>query len=85
MKTIKLYTTAGCHLCEQAYAMVSYLIKTDAELADLNLQLIDIVDDEQLLETYGVRIPVLKQNNSNTELGWPFELKELEEWIKFNA
>jgi len=59
-----LYTTAGCHLCEHAEEILY------AE--QLSFQPIDIADDLQLIERYGVRIPVLSDSAGN-ELGWPFD------------
>lgn len=61
-----LYTTAGCHLCEQAEAVLRN------ELGGFNLQLVDIADSEELVARYGLRIPVLRVGGSDAELGWPF-------------
>ena len=57
-----LYGTDGCHLCHDAESLLKQ--------AGLTWQMIDIVEDESLLETYGTRIPVLKLNG--LELDWPF-------------
>lgn len=62
------YTTAGCHLCEQAQAL---LAATDAEWTT-----VDIAMDAQLMERYGVRIPVLRRSDG-VELGWPFDAASL--------
>lgn len=78
-QTIQLYTTAGCHLCEDAQAMLQYLIKNDPRFNSIKLNLVEIANDDQLVETYGVRIPVL--TNKQQELGWPFELEQLENWL----
>ena len=80
MRTVQLYTTAGCHLCEQAEAMFDYLVKNDAELDEkLSLLPVEIAGDDALIEQYGIRIPVIKE--SDREIGWPFELEELREWL----
>jgi hypothetical protein len=34
---------------------------------------IDIAEDDDLLEKYGVRIPVVKREDTDAELGWPFD------------
>jgi len=78
MKEIVLYTTLGCHLCDQAEAMLNHLI--DKQLVSgYRLSLIEISEDDSLLELYGIRIPVLAINND--ELGWPFDLTELQSWV----
>jgi len=38
----------------------------------LELAEIEISDSEQLIEKYGIRIPVVKVVSSGAELGWPF-------------
>ncbi|MDG4555067.1 MAG: glutaredoxin family protein [Candidatus Competibacter sp.] len=60
-----LYTTSGCHLCEQAEALV--------RRQTTGVGTVEIVDDEELLERYGVRIPVLRRLDTGNELDWPFD------------
>ena len=60
-----LYGTEFCHLCDEAKAI---LRETGIE-ADY----VDIADYDELLETYGIRIPVLKRTDNGAELGWPFD------------
>ncbi len=60
-----LYGTQACHLCEEAGAMLAGL---GIEAAHC-----DIIDDDGLVELYGVRIPVLKRLDTGAELGWPFD------------
>ncbi|OIR08740.1 hypothetical protein GALL_91240 [mine drainage metagenome] len=62
---IKLYGTAFCHLCEQAEAVLREI--------GIEADYIDIADDDELLEKYGIRIPVLKRADTGAELGWPFD------------
>jgi glutaredoxin-like protein DUF836 len=79
-KNIKFMTTLGCHLCEQAWAMLEYLLNTDPDIANrVSLIKVEISEDNTLLEKYGIRIPVLVSEKG--ELGWPFEFEELEEWL----
>lgn len=72
-----LYTTAGCHLCEQAAAMLEYL----QGRYSFELESVDIARDEALVDQYGIRIPVVKRRGgdqgSERELGWPFSVEEL--------
>jgi len=79
LKKIKLYTTLGCHLCDQAEAMVEYLV-TNGLTCEVHLSLVEISKDDRLLELYGVRIPVLA--NETSELAWPFEVDELRAWLR---
>ena len=60
-----LYTTSGCHLCEQAEARLRQ--------AGLAVSLVEIADDPALLERYGVRIPVLRRLDTGAERDWPFD------------
>jgi len=61
-----LYHTEGCHLCHEAQALLAQ--------AGIVHHLQDICDDEQLVERYGIRIPVLRRGDNGAELGWPFDL-----------
>ncbi|WP_292807964.1 glutaredoxin family protein [Methylotenera sp.] len=69
MHTLNLYTTSHCHLCEQAESILNS-IKKDY---DISWNSIEIADDEQLLETYGTKIPVIQIIATNIELKWPFD------------
>ncbi len=77
--TVKLYTTDGCHLCEQALAMLNY---HNEKIKGFSIQLVEISDSDSLIEKYGIKIPVLAINAN--ELAWPFDLQELEDWIGNN-
>jgi len=72
MIKLTLYTTAGCHLCEQA----EQLIKSISLQNKLVLTLVEIGDDESLVAQYGVHIPVVKFAD-DAELNWPFSLKDI--------
>lgn len=43
----------------------------------VEIEAIDIADDSFLFELYGVRIPVVKSEESGEELGWPFDREQL--------
>jgi len=60
-----LYGTTFCHLCEEAEAML--------HAVGVEAQYIDIAEDDALLEKYGVKIPVVKREDTGAELGWPFD------------
>lgn len=67
------YTTAGCHLCEQAAEMLEQLTQRHRVVVEP----IDIATDEALVAAYGIRIPVVKNVATQVELGWPFQLDQL--------
>lgn len=81
MKSVVLYTTSGCHLCELAEQMLNTLAADGACL----WQPVEISNHDQLVEMYGVRIPVISKTaghaNKQQEIGWPFSLTELQEWL----
>ena len=51
---LTLYTTLGCHLCEQMEALVRALARVE-----FTIERIEISEDDTLLRRYGERIPVL--------------------------
>lgn len=67
--SLTLYTSPGCHLCEQAEEMLDYL--------GVIFTAVDISNDVDLVRKYGVRIPVLQRSDS-AELGWPFDTLDVE-------
>ncbi len=42
-------------------------------LSGAPVETVEIADDEDLLERYGVRIPVLRHRETGGELDWPFD------------
>ena len=73
MKGLILYTTSGCHLCEQAEALIAPYIQQGS----VQLELIDIANSDQLFDRYGIRIPVIQRADTQEELGWPFDDSQL--------
>jgi len=80
MTQILLYTTAGCHLCELAQAMLSQL----AQLNELAWRPVEISDDETLVNQYGIRIPVVCVEGADQDLGWPFDEAQLLAYLSVN-
>lgn len=78
--TVTLYTTAGCHLCELALEQLQDLQKT----RPIEIRSVEIGDNDDLVERYGVRIPVIQCANQQ-ELGWPFALPELKAFLQANC
>ncbi len=73
MKLI-LYGTTFCHLCEQAESVL--------QKSEVNAEHVDIAEDDDLLERYGTRIPVLRREDSGEELGWPFDESTLRLFLR---
>ena len=71
-----LYTTVGCHLCEQAADLLHRI--NHPYIAT------EIGDDDSLVAQYGIRIPVIASDNGNT-LDWPFNQSDLIQFISENA
>ena len=67
--SLTLYTSPGCHLCEQAEEILDYV--------GVAFTAVDISTDVDLVRQYGVRIPVL-QRSDKAELGWPFDSLDVE-------
>ncbi|ALS98479.1 glutaredoxin family protein [Lacimicrobium alkaliphilum] len=72
--SVLLYSTEGCHLCEQAEELVL------AMAPEMHIKKIDIAYDDALYEQYRYRIPVLK-NAADAELNWPFDTATLKEFL----
>jgi hypothetical protein len=76
---VLLFTTSGCHLCEQAESMLSgvlvhvNLLRVESSLAPLEIHIVEISEEPALVEHYGSRIPVLMLEESARELVWPFD------------
>lgn len=70
-----LYSTTGCHLCDQARTLIA---QTDPFLV---FEEVDIVHDDTLASRYGERIPVLLKTDTGEELAWPFNAKQLSQFM----
>jgi hypothetical protein len=71
--TLLFYSTLGCHLCEEAETLLDVL-KTQR---NVTVEAIDISTSAALVERYGIRIPVVKNQATGEELDWPFGYDEL--------
>jgi len=69
-----LFGTAGCHLCEEA----------EAVLAELGLAYAcrEIMDDEAAQQLYALRIPVLLHIESASQLDWPFDAGRVTAFVR---
>lgn len=68
-----LYTTSSCHLCEQAEVLL--------QSVGASVEVVEIADDEELLERYGVRIPVVRRRETGEELAWPFDTVAVQNFL----
>ena len=80
MIRLTLYGTAGCHLCEVAEALLAQGIVHQPARYAVNIA--DIADDAQLMEHYGLRIPVLLDLGSGAELEWPFGPDDIQAFLR---
>jgi hypothetical protein len=72
-----LYSTAGCHLCEEAEAL---LRAERAARPALLWEVVDIASDDRLFAAYGWHIPVLR-DGAGRELRWPFDPASLRRYL----
>jgi hypothetical protein len=65
-----LYQRDDCKLCDEAVALL-------ARVRAPEFQSVWIDGDAGLEARYGVRVPVLRDEASGRELGWPFDAEAL--------
>jgi thiol-disulfide isomerase/thioredoxin len=76
---LELLGTLGCHLCDLAEELVQ---KTAYPLGASFIK-IDIADNDQLVEEFGVKIPVIRAVADKDQiLSWPFDQQQLIHWIQ---
>ncbi len=74
MPRLILYQRDDCKLCDQAVALLARARVPDFESV--------WIDGDAALETrYGERVPVLRDEASGRELGWPFDATSLREFL----
>ncbi len=69
-----LYQRDDCPLCDHALAILAA-----ARAPDFDSVWIDEVPDLEAL--YGERVPVLRDLDSQREIGWPFDAEVLRHWL----
>lgn len=72
IKSLILYSTEGCHLCESA----ERLLRSMPELRRMTVDVVDIVNDATLFARYGTSIPVVA-TEGGVELAWPFNADDV--------
>ncbi|MCB1646318.1 MAG: glutaredoxin family protein [Pseudomonadales bacterium] len=76
---VQLYTTLGCHLCELAEELLMQALRSGISFS---IEATEISNSDELIERYGIRIPVIRCNGSDRELGWPFSLAQLQLFLQ---
>ncbi len=76
MKQLILYSTVGCHLCEQALELVEPLLEGQYQITE-----VDISESDDLISRYGIRIPVIARADNQSEIGWPFDQQQFLEFL----
>jgi glutaredoxin len=62
---VKLYMRQRCHLCEEAKALLEDLqVSWDFEIVE-----VDIDQDDELVERYGIIIPVIELDGEEVQAG----------------
>jgi hypothetical protein len=74
---LTLYSTAGCHLCEEAEALLASAL---ARGTGRPWVIVDIAEDDALFARYGWHIPVLRRADGE-ELRWPFDADALRAFL----
>ena len=75
-RTLILYSTPACHLCDTAHALIEPYLQALA----IEVMEVDISESDDLFERYGVRIPVL-QHPDGRELNWPFSQAQVRSFL----
>ena len=70
-----LLSTDGCHLCEVAKSLL--------EQSNMEFEVVDIIEEQQLIDLYGDKIPVLMVEGAEQALFWPFEQEQVKQYTEF--
>ena len=77
MLKLTLFSGSECPLCDIAKNMLT----TATHQFPVDLTVIDVKAQREYFHQYGARIPVLKRQDNNSELAWPFEFADLEQFL----
>lgn len=70
-----LYQRDNCHLCDAALAVLAEARAPEFESV--------FIDDHPALEpVYGARVPVLRDDTRDIELGWPFDAAAVRAFVR---
>jgi len=68
--TVTLFSAPGCHLCEEAHALLR-------QRRGLQIEVVNIRTSMELQREMGLRIPVARFGNG-VELSWPFTSSQVQ-------
>jgi len=71
---LTLYQRDDCHLCDLALGLLA-----GVRAPEFDSVFID--GDEVLEQRYGIRVPVLRDEDRGVELEWPFDVEKLAEFL----
>ena len=74
MTRLILYQRDDCKLCDEATALLARARAPDFESVWID-------GDAELEARYGACVPVLRNEDSGEELGWPFDTARLREFL----
>ena len=77
MRSIRFYTTSGCHLCDEAWQ----LLQPVARRRGLSVDCVDIMDDAEAEAAYAESIPVVECDARSQPLYWPFDVADLYRYL----
>jgi hypothetical protein len=69
-----LFQRDDCHLCDLALDVLA-----QARVPEFESVFID--GDDELEARYGIRVPVLRDEERDAELEWPFDAEQLQRWL----
>ena len=72
------YTGPHCSLCDLA----DVELQKTSVFSSLLVEKINVRDSTDLYHNYGARIPVLKREDTDKEIGWPFTSADLEAFLQ---
>jgi hypothetical protein len=72
---LTLYQRDDCHLCDLALGLL-------AEVRAPEFESVFIDGDDDLEARYGIRVPVLRDEDRGAELEWPFDADGLREFLR---
>lgn len=79
MSNLILYYQPDCHLCDEAESLMHA-----AGLGE-SYHKVDIETDLELLKRYGIYVPVLKRDDNQQQLFWPFDQQDVETFLAQQA
>ena len=74
MQRVLLLGTSGCHLCELAEQIITDCLSSNQNWL---IEAIDIAEQEQWQAQFALLIPVLYHPESQKQLGWPFDIQQV--------